>query len=63
MNNLEQQGKAETIHHSIEELHTLLSLLEQQIQSGLFSTQPDLKSDEVVMLEGPSLLQADRSSP
>lgn len=60
--NSKLQSNTEAIYQSIEELHTLLSGLEQQIRSGLRSTQPETDTVESVISEERSPLQEDRSS-
>jgi hypothetical protein len=50
-NNSELQRNVEVIQQSIKELYTLLSVLETQIQAGLFSAQPKIKTLDEVMPE------------
>jgi hypothetical protein len=58
---LELQNNAEIIYQSIEEVHVLLSALEEQIKLGLFAVQSEIETVEVVTPQEQSFCLEDGS--
>ncbi|MBD2459558.1 hypothetical protein H6G89_00750 [Oscillatoria sp. FACHB-1407] len=54
---LQPQNNVEMIHQSLEEIDTLLSILEEQIRLGLFTAQPDLEIEIMTPEDQPLTLE------
>ena len=57
--NLNHKDNAVVIHQLLEELQLQISVLEAQIETGLFLTQPENTSAEIAILEENSLALED----
>jgi translation initiation factor IF-2 len=52
--NSEPPDNVEVIYQLLEEVHTWISGLEQQLQSGLFPAQPEVETVEILLPENRS---------